>query len=84
MKGKDFFISQKKPEQMGYHEYLDYWVCKCKNFEKKEGFMACDEFGDLISPIGAEYCRCERCGRVIHAQSHTIIGRNLCPDRGRF
>jgi hypothetical protein len=73
-----------KREEMPYHEYLDYWVCKCGNFEKLLGFNASTKFGDLISPIGAKYCRCERCGRVIEAKSHTIIGINLSPIRGRF
>lgn len=71
-------------EEMGYHEYLDYWVCKCGNFEKKDGFNACTKYGNLISPIAAEYCRCEGCGRVIEVKTHTIIGINLNPDRGRF
>jgi len=83
MKGKENFIPQ-EVEEMGYHEYLDYWLCHCKNFEKKEGFMASDRYGNLVSPIGASYCRCERCGRVIHVMTHTIIGVNSNPDRGRF
>ncbi len=29
---KGNFIPQ-DAEEMGYHEYLDYWRCKCKNFE---------------------------------------------------
>ncbi|RAJ28101.1 hypothetical protein [Pedobacter cryoconitis] len=80
---KGTFIPQ-DAEEMGYHEYLDYWVCKCKNFEKLDGFNASDRYGNLISPIGAEYCRCERCGSVIEVKSHTIIGINPNPDRGRF
>lgn len=80
---KDNFIPQ-EPEEMNYHEHLDYWICKCGNFEKAEGFMASTKYGNLISPIGAEHGRCERCGRVIHKESHTIIGINPNPDRGRF
>lgn len=83
MKGKDSFSPQ-VAEEMNYHEYLDYWVCKCGNYEKQEGFMACDRYGNLLSPIGAQYCRCERCGRVIDAQKHQIIGINTNPERGRF
>jgi hypothetical protein len=83
MNGKTNFSPQ-EAEEMNYHEYLDYWVCKCGNFEKLDGFNASDPSGNLISPIGAEHCRCERCGRVIHAQSHTIIGTNPNPERGRF
>ncbi len=73
-----------EPEEMGYHEYLDYWLCKCGNFEKLDGFNASDKQGNLISPIGASYCRCERCGSVIEVRSHMIIGFNPSPDRGRF
>jgi len=80
---KENFILQ-DAQEMDYHEYLDYWVCICKNFEKLDGFNASDRYGNLISPIGAEYCRCERCGRVIEVKSHTIIGMNTNPDRGRF
>lgn len=83
MKRTTSFIPQ-KAEEMNYHEYLDYWVCKCGNFEKLDGFNASDQYGNLISPIGASHCRCERCGRVIHAKTHTIIGSNPTPDRGRF
>lgn len=71
-------------EEMNYHEHLDYWVCKCGNFEKLKGFNACTKYGNLISPIGAQHCRCEQCGRVIEAHSRTIIGINPTPERGRF
>lgn len=77
------FIPQ-QAEEMAYHDYLDYWVCKCGNFEKLEGFNASDRYGNLISPIGAKYVRCERCGRVIEKDSRNIIGINPNPDRGRF
>ncbi|MBT2560179.1 hypothetical protein J7E50_02950 [Pedobacter sp. ISL-68] len=74
-----------KPKEMGYHEYLDYWLCACGNFEKLEGFNACDSEGNLVSPVPkASFCRCERCGRVIKVSSHTIVGINLNPIRGRF
>jgi hypothetical protein len=73
-----------EPEEMRYHEYLDYWLCRCGNFEKLDGFNASDNKGDLISPIGAAYCRCERCGSVIEVRNHIIIGFNISPDRGRF
>jgi len=83
MKGKDAFVPQ-EPEEMEYHEYLDYWVCKCRNFEKLEGFMACDRYGNFRSPFGAAYCRCQRCGSVIHVDTKTIIGINPNPDRRDF
>ena len=73
-----------EPQEMEYHEYLDYWFCACGNFEKEEGFMACTAQGNLISPIRAEYGRCERCGRIFHIESHTIMGINPNPNRGRF
>lgn len=80
---KNSFVAQ-PPQEMKYHEHFDYWVCECGNFEKEEGFMACTSKGDLISPLGAHYGRCERCGRVIHLPSHKMIGINPNPDRGRF
>lgn len=73
-----------KPREMKYHDYLDYWVCDCGNFEKEDGFMACTSAGNLINPIGARYGRCERCGNVFEIRSRQIIGFNKNPDRGRF
>lgn len=76
------------PEEMTYHEYLDYWVCTCGNFEKLEGFKFCDRQGNLIPPVfnvtEETLCRCERCGRIIRILNHTILGVNLNPIRDRF
>lgn len=84
MKAKNNSFTPLEHEEMRYHETMDFWLCSCGNFEKDDGFMACTSQGDLISPIHAEYGRCERCGRVFHIESKTIIGINPNPDRGRF
>lgn len=84
MKSKNNSFTAIEPKDMKYHDYLDYWLCECGNFEKEDGFMASTAQGDLISPIGARFGRCERCGCVICLQTHQIIGRNPNPERGRF
>jgi len=84
MKSNKNSFTALEQQDMKYHDYLDYWVCECGNFEKEDGFMACTETGDLISPFGAFYGRCERCGRVFHIGRRQIIGINPNPDRGRF
>jgi hypothetical protein len=57
MKAENTGFTANERKEICCHEYLDYWVCTCGNFEKLEGFNASDSKGNLISPIGATHCR---------------------------
>lgn len=59
-------------------EYLDVcrngeWTCLCGNTPHHEGFHPCDIQGKYIEEDRFDLFRCDRCSRVIDAQSHPKV-----------
>jgi hypothetical protein len=55
------------------------WLCICKNEPEHEGFYPCDEKGNYTDddppPGTTAYFHCDRCGRIINADTLFVIGK---------
>jgi hypothetical protein len=56
---------------------LTAWVCVCGNTPHEEGFFACNWAGEEVMPIAFIWtpplCWCNRCGRIIDADSRAVV-----------
>jgi hypothetical protein len=53
------------------------WVCVCGNTAVGVGFYPCDKDGNTVEPVGGwgGLFRCDKCGRIIEAETREIVGR---------
>ena len=56
-----------------------WWLCRCGNTPREEGFLPCDAAGTVVEPTPAAWTTnwyvCLRCGRMIDYRTRVIVGR---------
>lgn len=66
---------------LAHASWTDYWLCICGNKPWDNGFLPCNEQGEIVDPTPEEWttdCRvCDRCGRIIRQSDLEIVGHRV-------